>query len=189
MAAPRAGAAGGLLPELPPAHRSCRPREDLIKRARPHHTWSRRARRPVDSPGEEGRCLTCWQADFKLIKAHPRDDPGAGSAALLKATQAPHKRLLRKVNNSGGCASWPGQGRRPGVGGRPGHLIKVEGRGWAGLNLAWKLGYKRGERSVGQGKLGDPLGCSEGPVLHVGDRAVIEHAVSSAGGRQARELL
>lgn len=67
----------------------------------------------MDSPGEEGRCLTCWRADFKLIKAHPRDDPGAVSGALLKATQAPHKRLLRKVNNSGGCASWH---RHPGLG-------------------------------------------------------------------------
>lgn len=62
----------------------------------------------MDSPGQEGRCLTCQRADFKLIKPHRRDDPGASSTALLKAMQAPHKRLLRKVNNSGGAL--PGTG-------------------------------------------------------------------------------
>lgn len=42
------------------------------------------------------------------------------------------------------------------------------------MNLTWKPVYKHGERSVGQGKLGVSLGCSEGPTLHVGDRAVTD---------------
>lgn len=91
----------------------------------------------MDSPGQKGRCLTCQRADFKLIKPHRRDDPGASSTALLKAMQAPHKRLLRKVNNSGVCASWhrhPDLGEGEGGGQewvgspKPSHLIKVAGR-------------------------------------------------------------
>ena len=142
-----------------PARRRRGQSEGLIKagRAAPRLPQDGRA----SSPGE-GPPPHLPRADFKLIKSHPRDDLRAGSAALLKATQAPHKRLLRKVNNSGGrgCflaqASWPGRGLGGGrerVGG-PAESVAAAG---GGLSLVWKPMCKGEQRSVGQGKLEVPL--------------------------------
>lgn len=121
-------------------------------------------------PGGGGAAASPATGRLQLIKSHPKNDLRALLRSPEGHVEAPHKRLLRKVNNSAGVGetSWkrhPGPGKvrvRPRghsqerVGGpEPCRLITHHCR-----NPAWKLGYKCEERIVGQGQTRGP---SRGP--------------------------
>lgn len=151
---------------------------------------------------EEG-LLNLPRARLWLIKSHPKDDLGAFLCSPEGQGEAPHKRLLRKVNNlavgGGGFlaeASWPPEAEGPpattarsGQEAEPCHSTIHRCR-----NPAWKLRHKCGERTAGWSKLGffqEPQLPSlwdaeaslpeERPAIHVGTEGSLPPLTEWAG--------